>query len=148
LGQAKSQADFGLYLLDGGSGQRSPIYNDPSRWDVLARPLAPRPEPAIAASPVSGTSFTVGALNVYDSSIFQIDPGSAVKVRLLEGFSTEEGFPDMFGLTEFDGQSRYGEVPIFNDGSFAAQVPANVPVHMQLIDKFAMSIASEPVWVS
>jgi hypothetical protein len=54
----------------------------------------------------------------------------------------------MFGLTEFDGQSRYGEVPVFPDGSFAAKVPANVPVHMQVVDKFALSIASEPVWVS
>ena len=55
-----------------------------------------------------------------------------IKVRLLEGFSAEEGFADMFGLTEFDGQSRYGEVPVYADGSFAAKVPANVPLHMQL----------------
>jgi len=27
-------------------------------------------------------------------------------------------------------------------------VPANVPVHMQVIDKFALSIANEPVWIS
>jgi len=54
----------------------------------------------------------------------------------------------MFGLTEFDGQSLYGEVPVYGDGSFAAKVPANVPVHMQLIDKYALSVASEPIWVS
>jgi hypothetical protein len=54
----------------------------------------------------------------------------------------------MFGLTEFDGHSLYGEVPVNGDGSFSAKVPANVPVHMQLIDKYAMSLASEPVWVS
>src|SRR5262249_13187945 len=42
----------------------------------------------------------------------------------------------------------YGEVPIYSDGSFLAQVPANVPVHMQVIDKFGMSVASEPVWIS
>ena len=71
-----------------------------------------------------------------------------MKVRLLEGFSSEEGFADMFGLTEFDGQSRYGEVPVYADGSFAAKVPANVPLHMQLIDKFAMSVATEDIWIS
>jgi hypothetical protein len=54
----------------------------------------------------------------------------------------------MFGSTEFDGHSRYGEVAIYSDGSFSAQVPANVPVHMQVIDKFGMSVASEPVWIS
>jgi hypothetical protein len=107
-----------------------------------------RPEPIATSSAIDGTSFVVGALNVYESSLFKVPAGSAVKVRLMEGFSGEEGFPDMFGLTEFDGQSRYGEVPVNADGSFSAKVPANVPVHMQLVDKFAMSLASEPVWVS
>jgi hypothetical protein len=148
LAMAKTNANFGIYVLDGKTGTRYPIFDDPNMWDVMARPVKARPEPAITQSPIEGTSFLVGALNVYDSSIVKIPPGSAVKVRLMEGFSSEEGFPDMFGLTEFDGQSRYGEVPVFPDGSFAAKVPANVPVHMQVVDKFALSIASEPVWVS
>jgi hypothetical protein len=148
LAMAKTNPNFGVYVLDARSGRRFPIYDDPNMWDVLARPVKTRPEPIATSSAIDGSSFVVGALNVYDSSIFKVDPGSAVKVRLMEGFSSEEGFPDMFGLTEFDGQSRYGEVPINSDGSFSAKVPANVPVHMQLIDKFAMSLASEPVWVS
>lgn len=149
LEMARSKADFGIYLFDGKTGRRQPIFDEPDMWDVLARPIKPRPEPIAVQSPVSGNdSFVLGALNVYDSSIFKVEPGSAIKVRLLEGFSSEEGFPDMFGTTDFDGQSRYGEVPIYADGSFAAKVPANVPVHMQLIDKFAMSLASEPIWVS
>jgi hypothetical protein len=148
LAMAKTNANFGLYVLDAKSGRRFPIFDDPGKWDVLARPVKTRPEPIATSSAIDGTSFVVGALNVYESSLFKVPPGSAIKVRLMEGFSAEEGFPDMFGLTEFDGQSRYGEVPIQADGSFAAKVPANVPVHMQLIDKFAMSLASEPVWIS
>ncbi len=118
----------------------------------MARPMRTRPEPPVMQSPaVSGDekSFVVGALNVYESSVFgNLPRGGVVKVRLLEGFSSEEGFADMFGLTEFDGQSRYGEVPVYADGSFAAKVPANVPLHMQLIDKFAMSVATEDIWIS
>ncbi len=149
LEMAKTKANFGIYVFDARTGRRFPIYDDPGMWDVLARPVKPRTEPAITQSPVSGTSFVVGALNVYESSIFkELAPGSAIKVRMLEGFSSEEGFPNMFGLTEFDGQSRFGEVPVYADGSFAARLPANVPVHMQLIDKFAMSIANEPIWIS
>jgi len=153
LTQAKTNADFGIYLFDGKTGLRYPIYNDPKYWDVLARPVMQRPEPPITSSPISGTQFVVGALDVRNSSIFSqlagTTPGVDIfKVRLMEGFSTEEGFPDMFGTTEFDGHSRYGEVPIYQDGSFAAVVPANVPVHMQVLDKFAMSMASEPVWIS
>ena len=48
-------------------------------------------------------------------------------MRLIEGFSAEEGGVDMFGTTDFDGQSRYGEIPLQADDSFAAIVPANVP---------------------
>jgi hypothetical protein len=152
LATAKTNANFGLYLLDGHGGRRYPLYDDPNMWDVMARPLKPRADqPPVTASP--GTpgekSFVVGALNVYESSVFANLPrGSVEKVRLLEGFSSEEGFPDMFGLTEFDGQSRYGEVPVYADGSFSAKVPANVPLHMQLVDKFGMSVASEDIWLS
>ena len=117
-----------------------------------ARAPEPPRTPVTPVSPLSTADTTIGALNVYDSSLGDIKanltPGSVVKVRLLEGFSAEEGFADMFGLTEFDGQSRYGEVPVYADGSFAAKVPANVPLHMQLIDKFAMSMANEAIWIS
>ena len=54
----------------------------------------------------------------------------------------------MFGTTEFDGQSLYAEIPLQKDNSFAAQVPGNVPFHIQLIDKFAMSVANESIWIS
>jgi hypothetical protein len=83
-------------------------------------------------------------------------PGSAVKVRITEGFSAEEGFPNEFGLTEFDGQARLGEVNLNADGSFKALIPANTPVRLQLIDKFGMAAttsgpggdtASEPLWI-
>src|SRR5262249_49921667 len=148
LSMANTNADFGLYLFDGRSGTRYPIWNDPNRWDVQARAVKARPEPPPTESPISGTTFTVSALNVYSSSIAQIAPRRALKARLLEGFSGEECNHDMFGSTEFDGQSLYSEVPVYSDGSFAANVPANVPVHMQLLDKFAMSLVSEPVWIS
>lgn len=154
LSMANTKPNFGLYVFhwDGRAGRRYPLYDDPNMWDVMARPVKARPEPTVTPSPATGSeekSFILGALNVYESSIFSdLAPGSVAKVRLLEGFSAEEGFPDMFGLTEFDGQSRYGEVDVYKDGSFAAKVPANVPLHMQLIDKFAMSVASEDIWLS
>ena len=150
LAMAGTNPDFGLYLFNGKTGTRQPIFNDASYWDIQARPVKSRPEPPIASSPImtGEASFTVGALNVFDSSIFNLSHGSAIKVRLMEGFSTEEGFPDMFGLSEFDGHSRLGEVPIYGDGSFAAKVPANVPIHLQLVDRFGLSMANEAIWFS
>ena len=148
LDLAKSQANFGIYLFDGNTGSRHPIYDDPSYWDILARPVVARAEPPVTASALAGgTSTTIGAINVYDSSVLNIPAGSVQKVRLIEGFSGEEGF-DMFGTTEFDGQSLYSEIPLQKDNSFAASVPGNVPFHIQLIDKFAMSVANESIWIS
>jgi hypothetical protein len=156
LALAHTNAQFGLYtftvdmdkLRKGNELSRFPIFDDPNMWDVLARPLRTREEPPLTTSPVSGTSAIVGALNVYNSSVLTIQPGSIVKVRLLEGFSGEEGGVNMFGSTEFDGQSRYGEIDLQKDNSFSAKVPGNVPFHIQLIDKFAMSQANESIWIS
>ncbi|HEY6477608.1 MAG TPA: hypothetical protein VI456_13590 [Polyangia bacterium] len=148
LDRAMSTAQFGIYLFDMGNasasnGGRSPIYDAKNYWDILARPVRVRAEPANLASPISttDTSTTVGALNVYNSSLLTIPDKSVVKVRLIEGFSGEEGGVDMFGTTEFDGQSKYGEIPLQSDGSFAADVPANVPLHLQLVDKFGLAVA-------
>jgi hypothetical protein len=149
LAQGGTFANFGLYIYDAASDTRFPLFDDPAFWEVQARPVKARPEPRVTASPIQGTGFVVSALNVYNrsTSLTQIAAGAAVKVRLIEGFSGEEGIRT-FGTTEFDGQSLYGEVPVLEDGSFAARVPANVPVHMQVIDKFALSIADEPIWIS
>jgi hypothetical protein len=169
LDRAMSTAQFGIYVLNtananASNGGRSPIYDDPHYWDVLPRPVKVRPEPPNLASPISTTdsSTTVGCLNVYNSSLMTIPQGSVVKVRLVEGFSGEEGGVDMFGTTDFDGQSRYGEIPLQADASFAADVPANVPLHIQLVDKFGMAtqvsgshgtaagtpVANEDIWFS
>jgi hypothetical protein len=147
LAMANTNPNFGLYTFDAKSGVRSPVFDDPKYWDVLARPVKAHAEPAPSSSPISGTTTTVGSLNVYNTSLTPIPAGSVVKVRLIEGFSGEEGIRT-FGSTEFDGQSLYGEVPINPDSSFAAQVPGNVPFHMQVIDKFAMSIVNESIWIS
>jgi hypothetical protein len=156
LALAGTNAQFGIYVFDSNSKSRFPIFDDLGMWDVLPRPLRARPEPSktpvTPVSPLSTADTTIGALNVYDSSLSDIKanltPGSVAKVRLLEGFSGEEGGVDMFGTTEFDGQSKYGELPVQADNSFAAVVPGNVPFHIQLIDKFAMSLANESIWIS
>jgi hypothetical protein len=154
LARAGTNAQFGIYVYDMASQKRFPIYDALNYWDVLARPLRPRLEPQVASSPVplNGQNTTIGALNVYDSSLSDIrrnlTPGSVVKVRLIEGFSGEEGGVDMFGTTEFDGQALYGEVDLKADNSFAAVVPGNVPFHIQLVDKHGLSIANESIWIS
>ncbi len=146
------QPDFGIYFYDSAAQQRRPIFNDPAMWDVEPRPLLPRAVPTAiddaAGNGISDQSLLIGSLNVYDSSLFTFTPGDIIGVRAIEGFSTEEGIPNDFGLTEHEGAARLGEIPIFADGSWAALVPADIPIHLQPYDRFGMSIQSEPVWIS
>jgi len=151
LGAAGLSANFGVYLLDTARGQRRPILDDPAMWDIFARPLQTRTAPPIVASatdPTLNGAALIGALNVYDSTIRSFNPGEIYGVRVAEGFSSEEGFPEMFGTTMFEGQAQLGVARVASDGSWLAKVPPNVPLHLQAIDVFGMSLQNEPVWFS
>ena len=76
LAIAGTNAQFGIYVYDMNSRQRFPIYDEQRYWDILARPLKARPEPQgsplTPVSPLSAQDTTIGALNVYDSSLGDI----------------------------------------------------------------------------
>lgn len=152
LASAQMSADFGVYLYDTKTQTRKPIWNDKQMWDVFARPLQPRsapPEiPASAPSGINNNGFVIGSMNVYNSSLTKFPAGSIYGVRAMEGFSSEEGFDRTFGTTMFEGHAQLGIAKVHIDGSWAAVVPPNVPIHLQAIDKFGMSLENEPVWFS
>jgi hypothetical protein len=151
LEAANKTANFGVYLYDTAHQQRHPILDDPDRWDVFARPLQPRTAPPVSSSVSDGAlgpQALIGAMNVYDSSLHTFDPGSIYGVRIMEGFSSEEGFPRMFGTTMFEGHANLGVARVASDGSWLATIPANVPVHLQTVDNFGMALFNEPVWFS
>ena len=151
LGTAGLQANFGVYLYDTQRNQRRPILDDAEMWDIFARPLQTRTPPPITGSATDaslGGKTMLGSMNVYQSSLKTFTPGSIYGVRISEGFSSEEGFPEMFGSTMFEGMATLGVAPVRADGSWLATVPSNVPLRIQNIDTFGMSIFSEPVWFS
>lgn len=145
-------ADFGVYLYDSKKGARKPIWNDENYWDVEPRPMVPRTAPPKIESAgkhqYGADKVLVGSMNVYDSTLATFDPGSVYGVRVIEGFSVEEGVPNDFGLSRFEGAAMLGVVPVQEDGSWAALVPAGIPFHLQAIDKFGVALKSEPVWIS
>jgi hypothetical protein len=151
LGAANLSADFGVYLYDSGRQARRPILNDPEMWDIFARPLQTRKAPPIVGSAtdtnLNGAAL-IGSLNAYDSTMKDFVPGSIYGIRVIEGFSSEEGFPRMFGSTMFEGQAQLGVAKLASDGSWLAKVPANVPLALQAVDNFGMSLLPEPVWFS
>lgn len=151
LAAAGLSADFGIYLYDSEHQQRRPILDDHEMWDLFAQPLRTRTAPEIVESaqdPKLGGETMIGSLNVYDSSLIDFKPNSIYGVRVMEGFSSEEGFPENFGTPRFEGHANLGVARIAGDGSWAARVPANVPLHLQAVDNFGMSLKNEPVWFS
>jgi hypothetical protein len=156
LAQAGLSANFGVYLYDSEHQQRRPILDDPEMWDIGARPLATRTAPPVIDSAQDsrlGGSVLVGSLNVYDSTLHTFKAhapgtqGEIYGVRVFEGFSSEEG-PTMFSTTMFEGHANLGVAPVALDGSWSATIPANIPVHLQTVDIFGMSLFSEPMWIS
>lgn len=149
LSAAGLSANFGLYVYS--DQRRFPLYDDPEMWDIFARPLRTRTAPPIVASatdPSLQGQMLIGSLNAYDSTMKTFEPGSIYGIRVIEGFSSEEGFPRMFGTTMFEGQANLGVAPLAGDNSWLATVPANVPLALQAVDVYGMSLLAEPVWFS
>ena len=151
LSAAGIPANFGVYLYDSAHQTRRPILDDPAMWDVFARPLRTRTAPPLVQSATDASlngAFLIGSLNAYKSTLKQFTPGSIYGVRVIEGYSSEEGFPRMFGTTMFEGQAQLGVARLAADGSWLATTPANVPTALQAVDKFGMALFVEPVWFS
>jgi hypothetical protein len=151
-GAAGVAPNFGIYLYSSETGQRLPVYDKPDTWEINPMPLVAREAPPViaetGANQFSDEKVLIGAMDVYDSSVQDFEAGSIYGVRVVEGFSGEEGVGQDFGLTMAEGAQTLGIAPIRPDGSWAALIPANIPVRQIAIDRFGMSLRSEPVWIS
>lgn len=160
--------DFGVYIYDPVSKKNQLIYNDRSTWELNAVAVAPRKEPPVIGDLVSrnvdpGTPVRIGSVDITKTSLTDTVKGAqfgdqgvpmtealrqAVKVRVIEGFSSEgaKGVT-MFGLTMDEGAAILGEADVYPDGSWLAEIPPYVPVHVQPVDKFGLSIRNQRLWI-
>ncbi len=163
--QAATPPDFGIYVFDPATQTNQLVYNDKNLWDLNAVAIVPRAEPPAIASSPQGQSASlavrIGSVNVTNTSLQETEDGaefkgtplsqalqSAVKVRVIEGFSSEAAKGvSMFGLTMHEGAAVLGETQVYPDGSWLANIPPYIPVHLQPIDKFGMSIRSQGTWI-
>ncbi|HUS65256.1 MAG TPA: hypothetical protein VMZ28_11965 [Kofleriaceae bacterium] len=151
-GAAGVAPDFDLYLFDTESGTREPIYRHEGTWEINPMPLQAREAPP-TIEPSGGNEFSdeallIGSMDVHRSSLGDLERGSVYGVRVVEGFSGEEGVGMDFGLSEAEGAATLGVARVRDDGSWAALVPANVPVHQIAVDVYDMSLRTEPIWVT
>ncbi|HEY1959830.1 MAG TPA: hypothetical protein VGH28_29675, partial [Polyangiaceae bacterium] len=162
---SETAPNFGIYLFDPKTQTNQLIYNDRNMWSLGATPVVARTEPPVIGQLQnivdSSVPARIGSINVKDTSLQETVDGAefsqaslsdalkgAVKVRVIEGFSSE-GAPGvtMFGLTMHEGAAILGEVPVQADGSWLANVPPYIPMHLQPIDKFGLAIRNQRTWI-
>jgi hypothetical protein len=162
--------DYGVYLYDETNRVNNLVVNYENTWELYAHPISIRTEPPIIPSRQdtvdSSVPVTFGSINVHETSL-AVRHGDQVggaefpdgtptdqallktqRVRIIEGFSTEAS-PNhtMFGLTMAEGAAILGEAKVEADGSWLAQLPPYIPMHLQPIDEFDLSIRSQTTWI-
>jgi len=157
--------DFGIYIYDPTTGKNQLVYNDRTTWELNALAVVARAEPPVIppAQHVQDSTIAahLGSVDISQTSLNETVDGAefsnvplgqalhgAVAVRVIEGFSTE-ATPgvSMFGLTMFEGAAVLGEAPVFNDGSWLADVPPYLPIHLQPVDKYGLAIRNQQLWI-
>ncbi len=164
-----SPPDFGIYIYNTEKLTNELIINYESSWELDARPVTARPEPAISSSAQTSDDASlparIGSVDIKQTSLYALHGNtvsgaqfddvpmdealrSATRVRIIEGFSSE-GAPGhtMFGLTMAEGAALLGEAVIREDGSWLADVPPYVPIHLQPIDEFDLMIRNQTTWI-
>jgi hypothetical protein len=148
---------YGIYRLDPGSGAYRLLFDDPARHELQPRILAPRAEPDGRSTSVlrrtgeiedphvaemmrekaDAGDFPKGrlyCLDSYISTIFDrnsLPRGTVKRVRVLEGVTA----PGESVRRRF-----LGEAPVHEDGSFNLQVPADIPIELQLLDADGLAL--------
>ena len=156
--------DFGIYLFDPESGEKTLIFNGQDTWDTYAIPVAPRDVPPLLGDfrgdVDPNTPSILGSVDVsitsldenvsgggFDGTPLNVALGEAHRVRIIEGFSSEIGPVRQFGLTNQEGAAIVGEALVHEDGSWEAAVPSRLPYHLQAIDQYGLAIRNQRVWI-
>ena len=134
---------FGIYRFDPATGARERLLEDPGWHSLQAKRVVARPMPDARSSVVrdddpEGKLFAVD-VNIHDLGE-RLPKGQARSLRVVEGVPASESRPA--------GRRLLGTIPLAPDGSFQAQVPANTPLELQLLDEDGLAIRSSAwLWV-
>jgi hypothetical protein len=164
----KTAPEYGLHVFDVRSRRLKLVVDHENTWELYGRPLVVRDEPPNLASRQATidatTPVALGSIDVRRTSLgskhgetvsgaqFDGTPidralEQAVKVRIIEGFSSEAAGQTMFGLTMAEGAALLGEAQVHEDGSWLANVPPYVPIHLQPVDEFDLAIRNQTTWI-
>ncbi len=166
---ALTPPDFGIYIFNPKTQRNELVVNYEDSWELYARPIVKRTEPPVRSSIQNTQDATIpvvlGSIDVVRTSLFSLHGDrvsgaqfdntpldealhDAVKVRIIEGFSSEAApGVTMFGLTMAEGAAILGEATVRSDGSWLAAIPPYIPVHLQAVDEFELAIRNQTTWI-
>jgi hypothetical protein len=127
-----------IVRVDPGDGAVRPAFDDPAFDDLQARPVVARPEPDGRSSVVNEKD---PAGRLYGLDVRISDLGDVWARAELERLRVLEGVPGA-GEGALVPRRILGEVDLEPDGSFNVQIPANVPVQLQIVDDEGMALRS------
>jgi hypothetical protein len=151
----------GIYRFDPKTGRRRLLFDDPQRHDLGAKALTPRRQPDGRSSSVNeeyrtGKLYCLNAYLAEPRYLGQLGPNNVRAVRVLEGVPPanflerrKPGEPDFgwpgvtgHGLPAVAPRRVLGQAPVEDDGSFHLEVPADIPIELQLLDADGVAIRS------
>ena len=134
------QTGYGLYLLNTATRQMELVYDDPALSDVDPVPLIPRPAPSTRPSTRSpGTETGRIYCNSVQNTDLPFDAAQARYVRVLEGVLMGQSIAANAAFRT----RLLATIPLHRDGSFYVEVPADTPVHFELLDANGRMLAHE-----
>jgi hypothetical protein len=149
-GPAPEPPNFGLYTLTV-DGERALIYDDPAMWEWEPVELAPRTPPPVIP-PSLDTTQDWGILNTLDVFLRERDMqgplrGTPAYVDVYKATPNAYTFAAFPGFRQHE-RALLGRVPIWDDGSFAARVPADTPLLWEMKDADGNLLVRERFWTS
>jgi hypothetical protein len=156
--------NYDLFIMDKDGGKPRLIHADPEANDydpvVLARRKLDWKQYKMDSNVVAGlkakdtTGFFFDA-NVYsrqnDGQPHDAELDGQVKyLRVLAAIPTPRNCGycgQSMGNTEFERQRVIGYADVRSDGSFAIEVPANTPMHVQTLDSNGMMLVNQLQWI-
>ena len=157
---AGGSGTHGVFRLDPETGKLDAVFDSPEMHDIQAQALVPRAVPDGRSSVVDEKQdwAKLYCLNLYETDVDSRfwAKGAVKRIRLLEGLpraasALSDYLPAAGGAT-VDSlspllQKRFlGEIDADEDGSFHAQIPANLPVEIQALDENGMALRSS-AWI-
>lgn len=160
-GGAAAEVDptgYALYVVDV-FGNKELVYRDPSISCSVPIPLRSRPRPPVLPELIDSTTvYATCVVSDITSGCDPIEPGQAAYLRIAEPigwpYDNQHGghrYVEDHHVQKPSGEEKIpneswtpirvlGDVPIRSDGSAVFQVPADVAVYFQLLDKNRMEL--------